>query len=624
MSSRKPLFINNSQESTSNSVGSFITKGGIAIGCSRDSVNSSNGGGLTIAGGAAIGKKLFVGSDINFSGNLYKNGQLFVSGNNAISSQWNGAVGETISYTSGGVVMSNSTIGNLRITGNLNTTTISTGSLNITNTAGNIVLSSSGRVGINTTNTRYNLEISGSTVVTGDNNVLACDGAAVRLGFLKKAGIGPVIAANSTGSIIFSHSNQASIESNISTATLTERMRIAGNGRIGIGTNAPASFVDIVYPAGLGTASGIRFGDTSATARLFAGSTFMGLADNLNNTRLVMLQSNGNIGIGITNPDKPLTVASASTVVCEIASSNANVSLQLSNSTTQSFIQVGGSNLQFIHNGAERMRVSSEGNIVGFRSAGDTAAKTFMTAVGKSCALFPQTYPGSIYFYWRNGNSYYIHNPAGGSYFTGQHGNVPIDSDMKTNLQKYIGLIVSSADEGYYAVNPITKQEYYGKDAITISEALPKIKLTTIDKDKAVWGVVTNIKNDNRGSDGNWIEDDNTEWSDRIDDGSFVRVNGVGEGALWVSNIYGNIENGDYICSSSIPGYGRKQDDDVLHNFTVAKATCSVNFSDPLLETKFNIRYLLSNGQQVSKIEYNDIETDKYISVFVGCTYHCS
>ena len=55
-------------------------------------------------------------------------------------------------------------------------------------------------------------------------------------------------------------------------------------------------------------------------------------------------------------------------------------------------------------------------------------------------------------------------------------------------------------------------------------------------------------------------------------------INSVGEGAMWVCNSNGNIENGDYITSSDYLGYGEKQDDDLLHNYTVAKATIDCNF----------------------------------------------
>jgi hypothetical protein len=50
-------------------------------------------------------------------------------------------------------------------------------------------------------------------------------------------------------------------------------------------------------------------------------------------------------------------------------------------------------------------------------------------------------------------------------------------------------------------------------------------------------------------------------------------VNSVGEGGIWVCNSDGNIENGDYITSSDYLVYGEKQDNDLLHNYVVAKAT---------------------------------------------------
>lgn len=48
--------------------------------------------------------------------------------------------------------------------------------------------------------------------------------------------------------------------------------------------------------------------------------------------------------------------------------------------------------------------------------------------------------------------------------------------------------------------------------------------------------------------------------------------NAVGEGLINVCKDGGDIQAGDYICSSSRPGKGMRQDDDLLHNYTVAKA----------------------------------------------------
>jgi hypothetical protein len=180
--------------------------------------------------------------------------------------------------------------------------------------------------------------------------------------------------------------------------------------------------------------------------------------------------------------------------------------------------------------------------------------------------------------------------------------------DLKNNIENYIGLIVSSVGT-YYSVNPITQEITTGKDAITISEALPQIKLTDTDQDKAVWGVVTNVKNDNHNSDGTLDYDNNTKWGDRLGS-DVVRVNGLGEGAIWITNINGNIENGDYICSSIIAGYGRRQDDDLLHNYTVAKSTMNCDFD--------------INNDGLYICEEFAFEGQTYKKAFIGCTYHCS
>lgn len=55
-----------------------------------------------------------------------------------------------------------------------------------------------------------------------------------------------------------------------------------------------------------------------------------------------------------------------------------------------------------------------------------------------------------------------------------------------------------------------------------------------------------------------------------------VYINSLGEGAIWVTNINGPLESGDYITTSD---HGMKQDDDLLHNYTLAKLTMKCNFN---------------------------------------------
>ena len=124
------------------------------------------------------------------------------------------------------------------------------------------------------------------------------------------------------------------------------------------------------------------------------------------------------------------------------------------------------------------------------------------------------------------------------------------------------------------------------KDGITIEEAIPIVQLCRVKKDKRVYGVL--------GS-----PDRNSNNKNRL------IVNSLGEGAICVCNSNGNIENGDYICSSDILGYGEKQDDDLLHNYSVAKAVMDCNFE---LDSPYYQCYELEGGVRVA---------------FIACTYHC-
>ena len=64
-------------------------------------------------------------------------------------------------------------------------------------------------------------------------------------------------------------------------------------------------------------------------------------------------------------------------------------------------------------------------------------------------------------------------------------------------------------------------------------------------------------------------------------DYDLVTVNAVGEGAINVCGEGGDISKGDLIVTSSVPGKGMKQSDDIVRSYTVAKAREDVTFSDP-------------------------------------------
>jgi len=182
--------------------------------------------------------------------------------------------------------------------------------------------------------------------------------------------------------------------------------------------------------------------------------------------------------------------------------------------------------------------------------------------------------------------------------FTGQHRNYPVGGSVLDYADK-VGLIVVSS--GQY------KSLTSGSVDISINEALPLVELSTRRNQKSAFGVVSDHEDPSENSReyvvGNWGSVyEKQEHDDRL------IINSLGEGGIWICNINGNLENGDYITTCEIPGYGMKQDDDLLHNYTVAKITCDCDFT-------------LDNGfYQCEEFQYEGVI---YRRAFVGCTYHC-
>ena len=76
-------------------------------------------------------------------------------------------------------------------------------------------------------------------------------------------------------------------------------------------------------------------------------------------------------------------------------------------------------------------------------------------------------------------------------------------------------------------------------------------------------------------------------------------VNSLGEGAIWVCDVNGPVENGDYLTTSDVPGYAMKQGEEYIANYTVAKATMSCDFADIYLPQQIHtggINALMMDG----------------------------
>ena len=182
--------------------------------------------------------------------------------------------------------------------------------------------------------------------------------------------------------------------------------------------------------------------------------------------------------------------------------------------------------------------------------------------------------------------------------FTGQHKCAPANPEEQVQT----GMIVSSTGQ-YDNFNYEKEEENSRRHKVNPKEAVPIVEVSKVEKDKKVVGVYA----------GEWERSKFKNKSFAVagtDDALITRyeINSLGEGGIWVSDAAGFLENGDYICSANIPGYGMKQDDDILRNYTVAKITQDCYFD------------LESEDYDCKEIEH-DGET--YKIAFVGCTYHC-
>jgi hypothetical protein len=449
-----------------------------------------------------------------------------------------------------------------------------------TNNPNNILqVGAGGRLRISNTNSDYTLI--GTQDTDTDTNtriVLSGNGRIGANGFID-------YNTTSTGHHIFN-----------TTDARTERMRITSGGGVGIGTNDP-----LTYKLNVNGTS--YFNDVLTIASAANGKYLFASG----------LRIAGSDGNTLYNDTYPIGITALNTISLITGTSLANYATRLKIATNGNIgIGTEPSAYNFHINGTTK--IESSLNVGALTTAGNvnlTGTWAFncygpaMFDYDLSCRLLttsqqnPHDYVGITSETSAGSTGVYTLRTILNS-FTGFHRNFTNDelfdeNDPQLFKDNYEGRIVVAT--GKIATQTGNEKDgyeiKYDKDGIFTEDAHPLIQLSRKKKDKRVFGVLgrNNRKNSNEKR---------------------MIINSVGEGAIWVCNYNGNIENGDYIQSSDYLGYGEKQDDDLLHNYSVAKSFIDCSFE--LDNSSYNC------------FEINDLDANgnKLRIAFIACSYHCA
>jgi hypothetical protein len=198
---------------------------------------------------------------------------------------------------------------------------------------------------------------------------------------------------------------------------------------------------------------------------------------------------------------------------------------------------------------------SDIGMYVETRGSSSGAAQFFNYLGGSSTSKEFWAAPGSYAAYSPSGKGKYYF-PDGAGPFTGFHPAF-VARDCPDNFE--VGDIV--VDE-----KMVMKED--------ISNVVGTARLSSKPNQRGVLGVVNEIKDIT-------IEFTYEQFWTFAPDYKLMDVNALGEGQINVCGEGGDIELGDLLVSSSIPGKGMKQQDDIVRSYTVAKAREPVTFSSP-------------------------------------------
>ena len=170
------------------------------------------------------------------------------------------------------------------------------------------------------------------------------------------------------------------------------------------------------------------------------------------------------------------------------------------------------------------------------------------------------------------GSTHNTYAQLGGDSYAGYFsGDVVVTGTVNPFTGSHVCLTTSTLQQGDIVVDTGTVNK------IDVSNVVGEVSISTTTNEKAALGVyVKSITKDSLIS----HYDSSGPFSSIDATGkTFCQINAVGEGQINVCDEGGSIAVGDLIVTSSIDGKGMKQSDDIVRNYTVAKARESATFS---------------------------------------------